>query len=250
MDGSWIGRITMTGTMTAFDDPTINWPVDIIVGPDGALWFSNRGDESIGRITMGGAVTNYTDASIREPGPIVTGPDGALWFLNLDSDTIGRVTTAGVVSTPVSGFDGWGITLGPDGNLWVTSASGDAVGRLDVSVPFVFTGFMSPVDNLPTINAMKAGAAVPVKFSLGGDLGLEVLAPGSPSSQRVACTNGGALDAVEVTITAGASALQYDSLTGLYSYVWKTNKAWTGTCRLLNLELTDGSVHQAMFLFR
>jgi len=39
------------------------------------------------------------------------------------------------------------------------------------------------VDNPPTKNVVKAGAAVPVKFSLGGDRGLNIFASTSPSSQ-------------------------------------------------------------------
>ena len=39
-----------------------------------------------------------------------------------------------------------------------------------------FTGFFSPVDNLPTVNVAKAGSTIPVKFSLGGNRGLGILA--------------------------------------------------------------------------
>ncbi|MGE5603197.1 MAG: lamin tail domain-containing protein, partial [Nitrososphaerales archaeon] len=35
-----------------------------------------------------------------------------------------------------------------------------------------FTGFFQPVDNLPTLNTVKAGSAIPVKFGLGGVKGL------------------------------------------------------------------------------
>jgi hypothetical protein len=34
---------------------------------------------------------------------------------------------------------------------------------------YTFTGFFSPVDNPPTVNVAKAGSAIPVKFSLGGN---------------------------------------------------------------------------------
>jgi len=40
---------------------------------------------------------------------------------------------------------------------------------LQPNPPFDFSGFFQPVDNLPTFNVVKAGQAVPVKFSLGGD---------------------------------------------------------------------------------
>jgi hypothetical protein len=58
------------------------------------------------------------------------------------------------------------------------------------SVPprFEFSGFYQPVDNAPTVNKVNAGRAIPVKFSLGGDRGLGVLAAGSPNSIGVSCS--------------------------------------------------------------
>jgi hypothetical protein len=40
-----------------------------------------------------------------------------------------------------------------------------------------FQGFFPPVDNLPTLNRVNAGRAIPVKFSLGGEPGAEHLCP-------------------------------------------------------------------------
>jgi hypothetical protein len=114
---------------------------------------------------------------------------------------------------------------------------------------FNFAGFFPPVDNPPTINTAKAGSAIPVKFSLGGNQGLNILAPGSPSSGQVACATGAPLDAIESTVTAGGSSLSYDPSTGQYVYVWKTYKSWAGTCRQLDVQLSDGSHHVADFKF-
>jgi hypothetical protein len=110
-----------------------------------------------------------------------------------------------------------------------------------------FFGFFRPVDNLPTLNSVRAGSAVPVKFSLGGYQGLAILAAGSPASQRIACSSGGEIDAIEQTVSSGSSSLSYDATTDRYSYVWKTSSLWRGTCRQLVVELDDGSVHKAFF---
>ena len=95
---------------------------------------------------------------------------------------------------------------------------------------------------------MNAGRAVPIKFSLSGDQGLEVLAEGYPRSQRVPCDADNPVDRIEETVTAGASGLTYDAAADEYTYVWKTDKAWAG-CRQLVLKLDDGTVHRANFKF-
>lgn len=115
---------------------------------------------------------------------------------------------------------------------------------------YTFGGFRRPVDALPTLNQMKAGGAVPVKFSLGGDQGPSIFAAGSPKSQAIACDSTATVDGVEQTVSAGGSSLTYDPLADTYSYVWKTDKAWAGTCRQLVLTFVDGSVQRANFTFK
>ena len=85
-----------------------------------------------------------------------------------------------------------------------------------------------------------------MKFSLGGYKGLDIFAPGSPWSARSTC-DFGAEDAIEEVGSAGESSLKYDSATDTYTYVWKTDKAWAGTCRVLRVMLDDGTVHVAGF---
>jgi probable HAF family extracellular repeat protein len=113
-----------------------------------------------------------------------------------------------------------------------------------------FAGFFSPVDNVPTRNLAKAGSAIPVKFSLGGDRGLDIFATGYPMSTRVDCETSAPLDAVEETMTAGSSELTYASGSDQYQYVWKTNSDWAGTCRQLIVRLNDLTEHVANFQFK
>jgi PKD repeat protein len=114
---------------------------------------------------------------------------------------------------------------------------------------FNFGGFSGPVDNPPLLNLMNSGAAVPIIFTLGGDKGLAVMAPGYPTSQEVTCDAGDPVDTVEVTVSAAKSSLAYDPSTGQYTYVWKTKRSWFGTCRLFTLRLVDGTDHEALFMF-
>ena len=98
------------------------------------------------------------------------------------------------------------------------------------------------------MNVVKAGQAIPVKFSLGGNMGLAIMAAGYPRSVAMTCA-GGLQDAVEETLTAGGSSLSYDPTTGQYIYVWKSEKSWAATCRQLQVKLADGTYHNADFSF-
>ena len=140
----------------------------------------------------------------------------------------------------------------PDGNGNV-SAHCDA-GSFEALCPtcgsYNFTGFFQPVDNLPTINSAKAGAPIPVKFSLGGNQGLDIFGPGFPVSQMIPCDDGVSQSEIEETATAGNSGLNYDPTSNQYTYVWKTDKAWKDTCRQLILSVKNGSVQIALFKFK
>ncbi len=124
-----------------------------------------------------------------------------------------------------------------------------AVDSATVIVIYNFNGFFQPVDNLLVLNVVKAGQGVPVKFSLAGDQGLAIFAPGSPVSQQVVCNSSDPVDVIEQTITAGSSSISYDPTTDTYTYIWKTDKNWANTCRQLTVTLIDGTIHIADFKF-
>ncbi len=138
----------------------------------------------------------------------------------------------------------------------LTYSVSDPSGHSDTKVrtvevlPYNFTGFFAPIDNLPALNEMKAGQAAPVKFSLGGNQGLNIFAAGSPSSVQISCSNSDPILPVEQTETAGASSLAYDSTSNQYKYTWKTESSWKNTCRQLTVTLRDGTVHVAKFKFK
>ena len=117
-------------------------------------------------------------------------------------------------------------------------------GRLD----FALSGPFQPVDAAPTINGAKAGSAVPVKFRLGGDRGLDVLAAGYPKITALTCA-GTRTDEIEQTLDGSAASLAYDAANDLYTYKWKTSKAMKG-CRELILKFRDGTQLGALFDLR
>ena len=118
------------------------------------------------------------------------------------------------------------------------------------SVIYDFDGFYPPVKAEPALNTVKAGSAVPLKFGLGGDQGLNVLAPGSPASGTLDCKTMEPATTCSRPRRAGKSGLTYDPKSDQYTYVWKTEKSWADTCRYLSLQLMDGTEHRAAFQFK
>lgn len=183
-------------------------------------------------------------------GPIdATGPTGAI-------ATFDTPATHDVVDGDgVADCDHASGTVFPLGTTTVTCNAVDARGNhatpvsFDVTVHYPWNGFFRPIDNLPMVNSAKAGSAIPVKFDLGGNMGLAIFAQGYPRVVLMQCTSGALEDVVEETVTAGSSTLTYDAAAHQYIYVWKTDKAWAGSCRQLQLKLADGTVHAANFKF-
>lgn len=132
----------------------------------------------------------------------------------------------------------------------VHSASSGSAG---LSVIYNWNGFFRPIDNKDStdkyiLNQVKAGSAIPVKFSLNGNMGLSIFATGFPKSGIINCELGATVDLVEETVTAGSSSLSYDPLTDQYNYVWKTEKSYSN-CRQLQVTLIDGQTYYASFKF-
>lgn len=117
-------------------------------------------------------------------------------------------------------------------------------------VVYNFAGFFQPVDNLPALNEVKAGSSIPVKFSLYGNQGLNIFAPGFPTSGTIPCDNSAPAEVIEETVTAGSSSLSYDAAVDRYNYVWKTDRSWKLTCRQLIVKLNDGQIYVANFRFK
>ena len=179
---------------------------------------------------------NSTATSMVVNYPAVTATDGCSSSVNVTSNPAsGSVFPIGTTTVNASADDG---TTTPSSCTF------------DVTVQYSFAGFFQPVDNLPVLNVVQAGRAIPVKFSLSGYKGLGIFAVGSPSSGPITCNSSDPADDLTETVTAGSSSLSYDPTTDRYNYVWKTDPSWAGTCRQLVVELNDGSIHRANFKFR
>jgi hypothetical protein len=262
--------------LVADDGPVaLTWSTDapgcVVADPSSAVTSITCADDVTALVTLTGddgvnpAVTDEVTVTVTNVDPVIGSAayvDGVVVvaFADPGADTHTCTVDAGdgsdpvivaAATTPCSVPHAYGpgnhvaqVTV-VDDDGGVVSASIEVV----VSAGYAWDGFFQPVDN-DALNVVQAGRAIPVKFSLGGDHGLDIFAGGSPTSVPVACDTGARLDTVEETVTAGGSSLTYDAATGRYHYVWKTSKAWSGQCRTLVVTLLDGSTHTATFRFR
>lgn len=93
----------------------------------------------------------------------------------------------------------------------------------------------------------EAGSVIPARVDLGGDRGSD---PFTAISDPIVCESGQPLGPHEPVTSAGLSGIAYDRGNGQYLFVWKTDRAWAGTCRQLVVTSGDGAVHSARFAFR
>lgn len=123
---------------------------------------------------------------------------------------------------------------------------------IDVSSPVSvlrFRGFFKPVKNAPTFNRVRAGQAVPVKFTVDGYRGTTVLKAGSPTSSPISCKAVRSENILSEDDLADYRGLRQDGAKSRSNYIWKTDPRWAGTCRKLVLTLVDGSSYEALFRF-
>jgi hypothetical protein len=154
----------------------------------------------------------------------------------------GTQASGAALDTSTPGFHTFTVTATDNAGLTATATH-------TYQVLWPFNGFFDPVANTPTLNVIKVGQAVPVKFSLGANRGLSIFLPGYPATESINCLTDVASDPILQTVTAGSSSLTYDATSNQYTYVWKTpSSGWaSGTCRQLVLGLLDKSVHVAYF---
>ena len=146
------------------------------------------------------------------------------------------------VCSPASGSTfGYGTTT-------VTCNATDAAGNTSsksftVRVTYRMSGFYQPVDMSGTLNIVKAGSTVPLKFEIFAG-STELTTTSSIQSFKVSTTNCSSLgvigtDDIEVYSTGGTT-LRYDTAGGQFIQNWQTPKA-VGTCYTVTMTAVDGS---------
>jgi virginiamycin B lyase len=167
--------IINTLAITIYPGPVAS---SVASGPDGNVWFTEPGLDSVGRITPSGSVVKFPVPTFNaQPVDIVTGPDGNLWFTEAGADQIGRITpsTGAMTEYPVpAGLAPGSITAGRGGLLWFT-----AIGRHTTdpgSIGYISTGLDATAPsiqlNAPADGAeLRAGAPVAVGYTCADEAG-------------------------------------------------------------------------------
>ena len=148
-------------------------------------------------------------------------------------------------STPIVTFDA-ATTTASSATVAFDLTSAPQVSALGGTVfafiaAYAFGGFLDPIDG-DTSNVARAGRAIPIKWrvlDLGGNP-VTALTSTAVKLTSVGIDCGGVpsgQDPVEA-YAPGASALRNVG-DGYYEWNWATDKAWSGTCRVLQLDLGD-----------
>ncbi len=276
--GTTVGYVEVPGLAPAIWSPTGS--LTILALPDGDTFGTATGINNMGQVV---GTTGRSNGPELTHHAVIWAPDGTATVIpDSEMGEATKINDAGVVvgyaenvspdlpgSTGVIWANGQRILAPPSpavrtglNDLSETQLAGVFYRDLQVRAArwsfdpspaqFSFKGFFAPVRNPGSsapyvVNRVKAGSAIPIKFSLKGNQGRDVLAGGNPRSKPVACTladNSGG----QPTKSVGGG-LTYHRRADRYRYTWKTKKAWAGTCRQLMVGLTDGSVHRALFRF-
>ena len=150
-------------------------------------------------------------------------------------------------------FTGLTIGQGYTFKIVAVNAKGDSAEMSAAATPsYNFKGFLQPINNQDIYNTVKAGSAIPIKFSLTGNHGLDIFFDATyPKTIDGEYDSEACYDDIGTTIdSAGKSGLSYDALTDQYTYVWKTDKSWAGKSKTLLVKFKDGITYTVKFIFK
>ncbi len=183
-------------------------------------------------------------ANITVPGTSLSG--ATVSYIASASDVVDGIFAP--TCSPVSGATfGYGTTTV---NCSATDNAGNsATASFTVTVTFGRFGFYSPVDMGGTLNLIKGGQTVPLKFEVfaGPTEVTSTSLVGYFRYKEVTC---GSIDIagqddIEL-VTSGNTVLRYDGTGGQFIQNWQTPKT-TGKCYVATVGLTDGTTISAYF---
>ena len=201
------------------------------------------------------ATTSFTVTVVDTTPPVLTLPaDMVLAATGVNGAVATFTATATDIvdgTVPVSCVPASGSTF-PIGVTTVTCTATDAAGntaqgQFTVTVHRTMLGFYQPVDMNRTLNTVKGGSTVPIKFEVfAGSVELtstSIIAP--ISVKQINCDSLAAQDTIEA-IATGNTSLRYDTTGGQFIYNWQAPKT-KGACYQIEVSTTDGAYLVAQF---
>ncbi|MCC5952625.1 MAG: S-layer homology domain-containing protein [Acidimicrobiia bacterium] len=212
-----IVRMTPDGSTVRFTDAAVWTTLDILAGPDDALWFRTEGffqgcfpscpPPGVGRITTDGEITVFTGHGLGEARGLTVGPDENLWFTTTGSESIGRLTPSGAVASYQNDLivSPYGLTAAPDGNLWFLDTDDRIIRMAPVDPP----GAPTDVTGVALDRAAEVSWNAPA--SDGGSPITSYTATAAPGGAtcttdgHLTCTIGGLTNGETYTVTVTAT---------------------------------------------
>ena len=220
--------------------------VRIVVGPGaGRATFSVCGGFTI-RVNAGSEVVvtcgSVTVKVVAGSATIELG--GGITVVSIPQGGSATVTALGPGKYSVKNIGTTAVTVTVDGNIATVPA-----GSTSTVATWDFVGFSQPVDNMPVLNKVNSGQAVPIKWRLldVGGAPITNLQSATLTVTSLNCSLGTTVDLIEETV-AGASGLQ-NLGNGYYQINWKSPKTYANSCKSLHLDVGDGVTHTASFQF-
>jgi hypothetical protein len=213
----------------------------------------NAGNETV--VTNTALVVDVTAPEITIRAPL----DGAVYLLHeevlADYECADEPGGSGLVACAGSVADGEPLDTGSVGPKTFTVEARDAAGGTATEtsayrVVYDFRGFRRPVRDRPAVNRVRAGRLVPVRFSLAGFHGFDVLADGHPQVAEIECGSGAEPAAGDRARLVGRHRVHWSRWSRSYVLLWKTRRSWAGSCRQLLVGLADGTTRRADFRFK
>ena len=134
------------------------------------------------------------------------------------------------------------------------NAGNSATASASYTVTYQFVGFSGSVLGGGVLNVAKAGQNIALKWRLLDAAGAPVTnltaATVTVTVANLACSAGTATTADPLAAPTGGGGSALRNLgDGHYQYTWSTPKSYANTCKTMQLNLGEGTTHDALFRF-
>ncbi|MDX2218804.1 MAG: collagen-binding domain-containing protein [Burkholderiales bacterium] len=124
-------KVAAGGGTTTVAGNGLSTPSGIVQGPDGQLYVSNSGDNTISRVSTTGSIETFVSSGLSSPNGLAFDATGNLFVANSGTQIIKRITPSGVQSTYASGLSSpSAIRFDGQGNLFVANRGNNTIAKI------------------------------------------------------------------------------------------------------------------------